>query len=62
MAPEIIKIAIQDKNFPNEQIYAPAEKQDIYALGILLYTMYFVSPPFKVFSSADPICKMLCSG
>ena len=39
-----------------------ADKADMYSIGILLFTLYFGMPPFKLNSPEFPLVQMLGSG
>ena len=42
--------------------YYNGQKADVFSLGILLFTMYFGMPPFKVNAPDNPLVQAMCSG
>jgi len=45
---------------PGEPLVDP-KKIDIFAMGVMLFTSLFKSPPFEKAKKSDPLYKHLCS-
>lgn len=60
MAPEQLMAMFMNKKQP--VVRFEATKADMYSLGILLFTLYFGMPPFKLNSPEFPLVQMLGSG